>query len=54
MAKIVTKIGLACILWKFNVTFSSEESFKKAPKFQNTQFFLRVGELFDFKVSRRN
>ena len=54
MAKIQTKIGLACILSKYNVEFSDKSQHVDRPEFLKTQFFLRSAEPFNFRVVERN
>lgn len=54
MAKIQTKIGLACILSKYNIEFNDKNQFPDHPEFLKTQFFLRSAEPFNFRVVERS
>lgn len=54
MAKIQTKIGLACILSKYNLEFNDKSQLMDPPEFLKTQFFLRSAEPFNFRVVERS
>ncbi|MGL5405351.1 MAG: cytochrome P450 [Propionibacteriaceae bacterium] len=53
LGKLTTKLGLALILWKFNLEFQDKQMADKELKFHPNQFILTPLKLFNIKLTPR-
>jgi hypothetical protein len=53
LGKLTMKIGIALILWKFNLELSDKDMIDEELEFHPNQFVLAPLKLFDIKISSR-